>query len=40
MKNTGVTFVKDGFDEDIEFGDGISSEYDDDDDADSIDTIW
>lgn len=34
--NDTVTFVEDGFDEDIEFGDEISS----DDDADSVDNIW
>ena len=34
--NDTVTFVEDGFDEDIEFGDEISSE----DDADSVDNIW
>lgn len=34
--NETVTFVEDGFDEDIEFGDEISSE----DDADSVDNIW
>nr|XP_036677922.1 eukaryotic translation initiation factor 1A, Y-chromosomal-like [Drosophila suzukii] len=33
--NETVTFVEDGFDEDIEFGDEISSE----DDADSVDNI-
>lgn len=33
--NDTVTFVEDGFDEDIEFGDEISS----DDDADSVDNI-
>ncbi|XP_037943534.1 eukaryotic translation initiation factor 1A, Y-chromosomal-like [Teleopsis dalmanni] len=33
--NDTVTFVEDGFDEDIEFGDEISSE----DDADSVDNI-
>lgn len=34
--NDTVTFVEDGLDEDIEFGDEISSE----DDADSVDAIW
>lgn len=34
--NDTVTFVEDGLDEDIEFGDEISS----DDDADSVDNIW
>ena len=33
--NDTVTFVEDGLDEDIEFGDEISSE----DDADSVDNI-
>lgn len=35
--NDTVTFVEDGLDEDIEFGDYTSSE--DDDDADSVDDI-
>lgn len=34
--NDTVTFVEDGFDEDIEFGDEISSDEDDDD----VDNIW
>lgn len=37
--NETVTFVEDGFDEDIEFGDEVSSASSDDDDGDPIDKI-
>lgn len=37
--NETVTFVEDGLDEDIEFGDEVSSASSDDDDGDPIDNI-